>query len=101
LGSLGRDKTLLILKRAKLLLWFPILPETNGRVVVEALKLKVPVLGYKSGILHDLWKDQLAEPQGKDIVCAKQLYKDWPASNREVALSYIHLYRQILGEDNV
>jgi glycosyltransferase involved in cell wall biosynthesis len=95
LGPVNRNIALELLRKAKLLLWFPTVPETSGRVVVEALKLGTPVLGYKTGVLYDLWKKKLAITYDKNIVYTEGLLDDWPTNKKEVALAYLDIYRKL------
>ncbi len=97
LGALNRNTTLAFLKKAKVLFWFPVVPETNGRVVIESLKLGTPVRGNKVGVLYDLCQKDQATLETDGTVFAQQLPNDWPFSTMQVALRYYDIYRKLLG----
>jgi len=53
-GAISRQDVLRTIQNSSCLIWLPRYPETNGRVVIEALRLGTPVIACKNGIGADI-----------------------------------------------
>jgi len=96
LGPLPHSQIIDVIKKAQIFLWFPMVPETNGRVVIEALKIGTPVLGHNIGALYDLWLSKEATLLSDNLVYAENVSSCWPSDKKEVALAYFNMYQKVL-----
>lgn len=82
------------MRSAAALLWTPVVPEPNGRVVWEALTCGLPVIGIETGALADLRSLGLAHSvscAGYDLVRAEDL-AHLPVGYDSVAARYVSIY---------
>ena len=102
LGGHTRLATLSVLRSASYLLWLPTSPEPAGRVVIESLRLRVPVLGANFGNLWDAvhFGETCIHTtiSGHTLVRVHSLPSFLPRSPATSAAAYVDLVHQVASQ---
>lgn len=103
LGERSRNEVLREVARSSALIWTPRIAEPGGRVVVEALRLGVPVYAFPFGIAEDIVTLQHLDPEdfqyeGVPLYHIRSLPIIWKDASETLSNSYSALYSRLLNE---